>query len=136
MPRILKPETFHPNLKFRYRATMEGADGMGFYARAIDLPTWDEKVEWSTPIKIKCYHFEGITAIELYNIKKKDVSLNIELLDPTGQNAFSTWKMVGDIIRVKFGECDYGLDDVIEAEVTFVAKKVEFEFLPKEVKLV
>lgn len=135
MAREVTPMAFWPSLKFRYRAVMPGADNMSFYGRSIDLPTWNRISGWETPIKIKCYHFEGITAIELYNIKKENVELNIEMLDPTGNNVLYTWRMIGDIHQIKYGELDYAKDEVIEAEVTYVAKKVEFEFKPKTVEI-
>lgn len=134
MPRIDVPKAYHPNLKFRYRAIMEGVPDMRFFARSIDLPTWDETAGWSTPIKIGCYHFEGLTAVQLYNVKRKEVALDIQMLGPA-ENVLYTWKIVGDIVRIKFGECDYGIDDVIQAEVTFVATKVEFEFIPKTAEI-
>lgn len=100
------------------------------------------KTRWNN-ITLSCYQFEGITVRELYkylNRDHMDVSdgtdmfaeeykhlMQLFLLSPSGVIPTGTWKLHGAFISdASWGSMDYGLDDVVECEITISYDYAEF----------
>ena len=95
---------------------------MEFYARSVDLPKWTKDYGWSTPLVIRCYHFEGITVREVSEINPTDVNLIITIVDPSGVPIYE-WNLVGDISAIDYGNVDWGIDDITMLTMVFIPKE-------------
>jgi len=132
MPRIVEPTSFKPNLQFRFQAELSGqAPGLKFYGRSVDLPKWTKENGWKNSLKIGCYHFEGITVNELYGLKKENAKLTIKILSPVGTPIYE-WRLVGDITGIDYGKVNWGVDDIIQATITFEPNECEIAFEPNK----
>lgn len=131
MSRVVVPETFLPNLKFRYEVDFTGQPDLAKYTvRYCQLPTWDDKKGFKNKIKMRFYHFERKTIPFLKDIKTDNIPVQIRLLNPLGESIF-VFDMLGDVTKVKYGEVNWGEDDCIEATLTFEPKEVNFLEVPK-----
>jgi hypothetical protein len=128
MARVVRPDTFIPLLRFRYKAEIVGqAPGLSIYGRSVDLPKWTNKDGWCNPLNIRCYNFEGITVRELSEIKPENINLIISILDPTGSPIYK-WNLIGDIISIDYGNLDWGIDDVTESTLVFMPRECVIAF--------
>lgn len=128
MPRVVRPDTFIPLLRFRYKAKIVGqAPGLELYGRSVDLPKWTKNNGWKNALKIRCYNFERMTVEELHKLNKTDVQLVITILDPTG-NGIYQWRLVGDIVEVDYGNLDWGIDDITETTLVFEPSECTIAF--------
>jgi len=157
MPRVVAPGSHHPSLQFRYQMQTSKLPGAKIYARSAQQPSADNapvnvehinyyfkvkgKTRWND-ITLSCYHFEGITAKEIWSyfnehqkvtpatdsyapVYKHDMQLQI--LGPDGSSPTGTWKMIGAFIStVNWGDMDWGTDDVVNAEITISYDYAEF----------
>ena len=132
MPRKLLPDALHPILKFRFLVTTDQLPGLKFYGKSTDLPKWTSETQWKNLIKIRCYHFEGITVNELSKLDKKNIKLTIAILDPA-EDVIYEWRLVGDIVGIDYGKMDRSFDEVTEAEISFMPNECIVAFDPKEI---
>lgn len=154
--RVLVPEVFHPQLQFRYTLFTSKLLGATIYARSAQQPSFSNnpikvdygngsfytkgKTSWE-PISLRCYQFEGITTLNFWKylqehqvvrfaldqpqrIYKHD--LRLTTLTPEGL-PIGTWKLVGAFFdSVRFGDQDWGTDDVVEVDLNIVYDYAEF----------
>ena len=87
MPRLARPEIFHPRLQFRYALFTTRLPAASIYARAAEQPSFTNnpvtidymsnyykmkgKTRWND-ITLSCYQFEGVTGREIYKYMNTD----------------------------------------------------------------
>lgn len=154
--RVVTPEIFHPQLQFRYSLFTTKLLGATVFARSAQQPSFDNnpikvdygnssfnikgKTSWE-PISIRCYQFEGITTLNFWKyLQEHQVvryakdnyaalykhDLRLVSLTPMGL-PIGTWKLVGAFYQsVRFGDMDWGTDDVVEIDLSIVYDYAEF----------
>lgn len=154
--RVVVPEAFHPSLQFRYVIFSSRIPGAAVYARSAQQPGFDNnpikvdygngsfkikgKTSWED-ISIRCYQFEGITlpdfwkyvqqhqlvkpALDNYALTYKH-DMRLGVLNPLGV-PIGMWKLVGAFFSaVRFGDMDWGTDDVVEVDLTITYDFAEY----------
>lgn len=108
---------------------------INYYFKVKGKTRWDD-------LTMSCYQFEGITALQFWDYLQQHQSvpgaedqyatsykhdLQIQILAPDGSTPVGTWKLIGAFYSgVKWGEMDYGTDDVIQVDLTIAYDHAEY----------
>jgi|JI10StandDraft_1071094.scaffolds.fasta_scaffold163937_5 hypothetical protein len=114
------------------------ADYQNGYFFVAGKKTWE-------PITLRCYHYEGITMPNFWRYVQRHQTvklardtyansykhtLRLTMLSPDGLTPVGTWKLVGAFFQsVKFGDMDWGGEEVTEIDATIVYDFAEYSLI-------
>lgn len=102
------------------------------------------RTSWE-PITLRCYQYEGVTMPQFWtyvqrhqivkfatdwNAERYKHTIIIAMLGPDGVIPVGSWKLRGAFLQnVKFGDMDWGGEDVVQLDVTIVYDYAEYSLI-------